>query len=262
MSNFSFTNSTLSPINTTAGSSTQATLAQAGSIDVVYYIAYVTCGAGVFTNILNVLVFISPKLKDSTYNLMMANSIVDIAFLTVSGLSISIYCGDPCLPNYFTLAGQIMQIWFVNYILRSLAILTTLIEIFISFQRLMLIKNKPFLKDVSVVKVLVVLTIISLLFYLPAFFTAKISSTYSPLVFLPNSTQIDFTRSKLIYFGAYTDFGTSRLSKIIMVALTIIRICLSTIVLLLINILSALEFQKRIQKKLNMAQKTNLTSKK
>ena len=219
------------------------------------------CLLGIFANFLNILVFLSPKLKDSTFKLMMANSFVEIAFLVISGLGISIFCGTPCLSNYFTYLGQILSIWFVNYIGRSMAVLSTLIEIFISFQRLMLIKNIRFLKDVSVIKVLVVLTIISLIYYLPAFFSAKIGQSLYPLVFFPNSTQIDFSRSKLVYVSVFTDFGNSHLGKILLATITIVRMFFATFVLLLINILSALEFKERIKKKLRMGQTANISSK-
>ena len=115
---------------------------------------------------------------------MLANSVVDLIFLLLSGLSVSVHCGNSCLANSRSLIGQILAVWLENYVTRALAVLGNLIDVFISFQRLMLIKNKTFLKDVSVTLVLFVLTIFSFIYYLPVFFTLKdhtiLLAAYSP----------------------------------------------------------------------------------
>ena len=138
MSNQSFVNSSVKNITTTI----RPLLAPNSSIDAIYYVGYVACIFGVLTNILNILVFLHPKLKDSTYKFMLADSVVDMAFLLISGISIALGCGNACLPNYNTYIGQIFSVWFVNYFSRALAVLGILIEIFVSFQRLMLIKKQ------------------------------------------------------------------------------------------------------------------------
>ena len=231
------------------------------SIHGIYYVGFVASIFGSLTNILCVLVFIHPKLKDSTFKFMLADSVVDLGILVISGINVTLTCGNVCMKNYNSYIGQVFSLWFVNYFARSLAVLNILIEIFVSLQRLMLIKNKRFLKDASVIKVLVILTVISFIYYLPAFFSQKIGQTYSPLVFLPNSTKVDMSKSRIIYFGTSTEFGTSQLGKLMIVVLTIVRIFFATVVLLSINILSALHFRRHIKKKSIMSQKSNITSK-
>ena len=151
------------------------------SVDLVFYLAYAVCIFGTITNLLNISVFMNTKLKDSTYKYYLANSVLDLFFLIISGVSVTLGCGNLCLPNYFSYTGQVFYVWFVNSFSRVIAVFNVLIEIYVSFHRLLLIKNKRFLKDISVIKVLFALLIISLLYYLPSFFSLKVIQTFYPV---------------------------------------------------------------------------------
>ena len=219
----------------------------------VYYFNYVACGFASVTNVVNILVFMSPKLKDPIYTFMLVNSIAEFLISSFSGVGVAFTCGAACTGNLQTRFGQVYVKWILNYSSRVLAVYNIQNEMFISFQRLMLIKNKKFFRDTSVALILTVLFVVSVFYYLPLLFMNEIVQTYSPLVHLHNSTQIDLDKSSAIYVTVLTSFGSGLAGKVVTAILTIIRILFATVFLFLVNGVSAFEFRKHIIKKRNIS---------
>lgn len=134
-----------------------------------------------------------------------------------------------------------------DYFTSSLAIFCILLEIFLSLQRYMILTNRKMLTNLSYKIVIPVIFIISLLYYAPFLFRKNILST--TVNYYSNGT---LTTSIKSYSLTFTAFGSSTAGKIIPIFLTVLRIFLGTIVLSLINILNALKFRERFNKRLQI----------
>lgn len=198
---------------------------------------------GTLFNLICILVFIHPKLKDSTYRFMLANSVAEFCYTLICAFIMYMYCGPMCSQNTTSLAAQIYFVWFIEYFTSCLAIYCILIEIYISIKRYLLIINKRILERLSNGLVILVLGVISLIYYAPILFIYKIESYQ---VVVNNQTQTYYTT-----MSSY--FGQTEIGKLIPTILSSVRAILVTIVLLIINIVSSLAFKRHMEKKASMS---------
>lgn len=191
------------------------------------------CFLGTFTSILNIIIFLNKKLKDQTYNYMLVISMVDFAYITIIGFEITFKCGSFCdiLKNSY--ATQVYTLWFADYLTSCLAIMNILIELFVSIQRLFIILNKKFLQNVSFRIVLILISLVSIVYYIPVLFVRKIAHDPSLNIF------------KIVF----TEFGDSNFGKSVPSVLSMIRLFFVLVCLSIVNFITFIEFKKHFSKK-------------
>jgi hypothetical protein len=196
---------------------------------------------------MNVAVLSSSKLKDPLYKFMMLISSVD--FLYMVQVVVGIFLEVECLPAPYLCGGDYAQYfasWFyqasANYLTSCLAIFSILSEIFLTIQRLFLIKKLNHLKSLTWRHVSPGIAVISLLYYAPVWF----SFTVVPTEVVYSYKGQNYTEWSL----ASTDIGNTVASSAILTSLQVFRTFLVMVVLLALNIASVFAFQKYMSKKL------------
>ena len=96
------------------------------------------CLFGILTNILNIAVFLHPKMKDVSFKYMLALAVSDVLYLSFLSASFIIYCKN-CVASQ-TVGYVIYFIVIFYYLTGSLALFDILIENFLSIQRYLLIQ--------------------------------------------------------------------------------------------------------------------------
>ena len=129
---------------------------------------------------------------------------------------------------------------FLLNIIRVLAIFSILIEIFLSIQRYMILKNKPYLKEKTHKRLLLGLLMASFIYYTPLLvFKQIVPFKYN------NQTTNSTTVSRQEYNLEYNELGLSRIGMVIPIVLQMIRFFLGSIVNSAINLVVTFEFRKR-----------------
>lgn len=198
----------------------------------------IICVFGVIANILNIAVFLNPKMKDPTFKYMLAISISNFFYAALLCYGFIIYC-DECELNK-SYGTQVFKIIANNYVSSSLAIFSNLVEIYLSMQRYFILTNKNSLQNISYKLVLLIIFLISSLYYINVLFCydiIKYEFVYQDRVLVTS------------YSTALSDYSRSDFGKIITVAFVMFRIILSTVVLLTINIINLYHFRKRFKQK-------------
>ena len=77
------------------------------------------CIFGMITNLLNILVFLNPSMKDPSFKCMLMISISDFFYLGINSYWFTFYCGDFYLNRYYS--AQIYNIYLIEYFERYLA---------------------------------------------------------------------------------------------------------------------------------------------
>lgn len=191
------------------------------------YVKIVISVFGMLTNLVNIIVFLSPKLKDVSYRLMMSKSVANIVYLAVAfELEIVVNCVN-CAWS-----GSFISVWdniaFGIYFLSCLAVFRILIDIAISIYTYCILINKPYNR--SLILVLVILFVVSLLYNLNKVFMLTALQ-------LPNQK----------YILMLTSFGLSYASQVIQIVTTVFRIFLAVVVVSLINLANVIKFSKRFK---------------
>lgn len=193
------------------------------------------CLFGVFTNSLNIAVFTMSKMKDSSFKYMLATSVSDFFYSIFELVYFLILCDDCKLKTkYFS---QIYKFLIDDYFTSSLAIFCILVDIVLSIQRYFILINKPFVQKSLHKWVLLFLFVIAIIYYLPVLFIKKI------ILVLNLTTNRNETVNE--YDLVSNDIGKSLFGKITPIVLLLIRMLLSTVLLVFINFLNAFEFRKR-----------------
>ena len=168
------------------------------------------CITGIITNIFNALVFLNPRMKDPSFKYMLAISISEIVYLSSNSFLFVTYCENDCPINSFY-STQIYSLFIHEYVSRSMAIYNILVDIFLSIQRFMILKNKPHLDAKSHNWLLIILLLIAFLYYLPITFFKTINPIYN------NSSNI--TKLNQEYKLELNDIGSSLVGKITLIFL-------------------------------------------
>ena len=206
--------------------------------------------SGIIASLINIIVFSSKNLREAhhTYNCFLCMSIAD--FTNLSLVLFARYLWIYCQPSPF-LCGSSMQYFtkFVDiatqdYLTSCLAIFSIFLEIFLTLQRYFLIINKKYLKDVTAIKIVPILAIISLIYYLPVFFNRVIA----------NDEIFVISLNKTVIFHKYstTEYGRSEAGRSILIFLSTVRIGSVMIILFILNIMTIFAFKKFMSKKSNI----------
>jgi hypothetical protein len=198
----------------------------------------ITCLFGVFTNTINIAVFLNRQLKDSTYKYMMCHSLSNLFYLTIITFNIMSDCAEFCSTSG-AYSMRIYELLFIDYLTSSLALFSILIDINLSLQRYLIVSNSRLSKFFTFKFVVPATFIFALIYYAPVLFLKDIVSNSF------EQTNATVSSYKLVQ----NDFGKSPLGHLISIVLTSFRIFLATIVLGFMNILSAYKFYMHLKSK-------------
>lgn len=185
---------------------------------------------------INIAVLFHLRHKDQTFKFLLAEALVDFAYLFIVAFAIFVYCGSPCNPD--SLLAKLYIIVWENYFTSCLAIYSILSEIFLSLQRLFIISSKSCFVNVSFVKTSATLACIALIFY-------------SPMLFLNRLDYIEPNKYKIV------PLFHNRLISIIDTILSSTRLVLATFGLFSINLITLIQFKKRIETKSKLLNNLN-----
>jgi hypothetical protein len=215
---------------------------------------------GMFTNSINIWVFTSPRLKNTSYKYMLTCSISNLLYLTLAFLTTFASCDCPTSHNYMA----VLYLFLFDSISASLAIFEIAAENILSLYTYYTLTNRVHLLTTKFAykRMVVVLATASILFYLNRPFARTIISRNT---IISSSNSLDdaddnnvenydstSTTEQLYYSEAYTNFGNSSLNKSISIVQTSIRLLLVVVVLTTLNVLNVIEFRKRFRRDNNV----------
>ena len=200
------------------------------------------CIFGTVTNLINIIVFLNPKLKNFQFKYLLSSSVCDIFYLGLLSFQLVVMCNECEISK--TYLTQLYAIIVDFYLTSGLALAFILIEIWISLQRYLMLKNKVcFLNRIAWPWIVTILALVSFLLYLPILFRYSIIEQEN----FNNQTH----QYKTTYSLKPTNFAES-FGKKIFVGLGLLRILLNTFVLSAVNLLVLNEFKKNFNKKIRL----------
>jgi hypothetical protein len=125
-----------------------------------------------------------------------------------------------------------------------MAMFNLFIQIFLSIQRIFLVMNKTFLHNLAVWKVVMILALGSLTFYIPVLIVQKIVKTE----FNKNTTSADSFNENM-YSVVSTQFGLSSAGTTFKTLLKVGRISTATIIFTIVNIVNYVCFKRFFDKR-------------
>lgn len=214
-------------------------------------IIYVFRAMGTCTAAVNAFVFANRTILDSsdTFYYLLIIAVAD--FLYLGPLLISNVLNKACSASSTQCSSGVqylalfMSISIQDYLSSSLAVFNIVMEIFLTIQRLYIFNNKVFPHPRFQVRhVFAIISIFSLLFYVPICFQTVIQTQY---VELKNGTMV------IEYSLVKTTFGKSVIGKLTPVILSTIRLILCGPILLAASIANIVYFQRYLDKKMSVS---------
>lgn len=206
-----------------------------------YFIIPIISLLGFILNMLCFIIFMSSKFKlKSKLKFLITKVLLEMLFCAFGIGFQNGLCVDNCTVSY-SLEFQIFRLYIHKFIGSSLYICTGLIEIFLTYDRyLILINRKNWLnKEVNFKYIILVSVIVSLIIFVPELFATKIvkSNQNSTNSFKIESTA--FGESKANFYYKMISISLANLTQII--------------ALFSISVLLSIEFRKFIQNKANLS---------
>jgi hypothetical protein len=208
---------------------------------------------GTIASLINVIIFSDKNFKDKIFTFLLVHSIVEFLYLFLLNFIPVPYCGVYCSFGLsHSYLACLIALAIDYYFTSCLAIFNIMVEITISLQRFLLLSNLNyclFLKNGSPFKILLVLFIISLLFYLPELFISKIDVL--PIDQIPNEYKMNSNETIDYYYITSTHFADENPNIVGYFELltNILRGPGAMVILTIINFLTVLKFKKHINKK-------------
>lgn len=196
---------------------------------------------GIITKLVNIFVFLNPKLKDITYKYMLVNSITNLIYLVISFAGVFTYNCTYC-PSSQTYPAVIFSIYLIFYVSSCLAIFRILVETAISVRTYLILINRNF-NRLNYKQILLTLFIISMVYYFRQPFIYYIIESNDQLV-----------------YASVNQFGNSSFFKSLVLVQFILRIFLAVILLTTINILNVIVFNRRLKSRLLMTKRKQLNT--
>ena len=188
-------------------------------------------GFGVVTNLINIIIFSNSKLKENIYTYLLTYSMSNFCFSLITSL-----CWVSRSGFIFPLSGSYASKFYETYFLftglNGFGILSALIEIAISFDRLLLIKKKKLL--VPPILVLVGMAIVSTSF----------ATIYGFVRTIKQNQLANGSSSMPTYSIVYNEFGASFAGQFLYITMIIFKNVILLISLTIINCVLAYEMKK------------------
>lgn len=198
---------------------------------------------GALFNFICIVVFFNPRLNDSAYKFMLANSCSEFIYTMISILQLFIYCGSSCASNKQSTPAKIYNLWFEKYLSNCLTIFSAMILIYVSLKQYIFMSStkKSHFKIPSSL-VIVLLTLASLVFYLPVVFMHKLNDAI-----VSNEATISLLP---------TSFGQRDEAKLVSTILLGIEMLIVTVVLLSIVIVLSFSFRTHLKRNASVISKS------
>jgi hypothetical protein len=199
----------------------------------------------------NILVFAHPNLTDPSFKILLTIAIADFLYLTLGLFSFVIDINCQPMPfmcgssvQYFT---YLFDYLYTYYLSNCLSLFSILAEIFLTTERILKIRNSNLFKNITVKTVILALTILSAVFYIPMFISFNLITT-GKFYLYKNDIYVEYNLAR-------SDFGISKTGSWLMSSQGIIRAFLVMIVLLVLNVVCILSFQSLVYEKANVSVK-------
>lgn len=194
----------------------------------------------ILTNVINVAVFLNPKLKDQSYKYLLFKSIANFFYSLFAFLNLIFnYCASCATPQ--TYFAGIYSLWFGNFILSPLALYRAILDNILSLYTYCILKNLNWFDD-----------------KLPSYkYIASISLLISTLlnVFILFGFDIvpviDTSLNTTKYLYLPNAFFTSSVFQGLSIFVITIRYFLAVFSLTVLNVLNAIGFRKRYKTRTN-----------
>lgn len=199
------------------------------------------CCMGAFTSLLNITIFLNPKLKDPIYKFYLTSSVIDLMYTVILANALFLSCGTVCDDlrgtNY---SNKFYWLFFDDYLTSCFAINNIIIELFVSIQRIIVLSNQNCFRNLKPTIVLPIIACIALIYYSPVLFLKEIVTNES---LFRNSTGFSLENTK---------FGNTTVGRIFPVVLASIRLLIASVVLFILNLFTLVKFRKHLNKKSNL----------
>jgi hypothetical protein len=202
----------------------------------------------------NIFVLSRAQLKDSSYKFMCINSINNLIYILIS-------ISYPILAAifHFEISNEkksFLELLFfliaIEYLNNCFALFNILMQLFLTIQRIFLLMNKPFFKNVFIWKVTFAFYLFSFVFNSPLFSIQTIRQRTEGGK--NNQTVIEY------YSLAPTSFGQTSFGRQVRPILISIRLLLICVVLSALNLFNYYLFKKYAQRKNNLLNKNQRNS--
>ena len=226
MSSFSSNNTSLN-ISTEKGSVNTL-------VNEVYYIFIIPflCFFGTITNFISVISLIRLGDKNHIYKFMLAGSSTNCLYMFLCGFIFLPNCDRICSIDQNSLIVNIYSLLIIDYFTSSLAILISFIEVAMCLQRYSIITNSKRFKFKKFNLNFPAIVLLSFVVYLPRLFLKEIITS-------PNGR----------YASVETALAKTQFGLVLNSLMSIVRGPLFLLVILVINVLTAIECAKLMKKK-------------
>ena len=199
---------------------------------------------GIFSNLINILVFLSPRLKDTSYKLMHVKAVSNLVyFLIAFETEILTFCVNCAWSSSYAAGFNYCYVYI--YFSSCLHLLTIAIDVVLSVYTYCILINKPWLGRFTFLWISIALFAVSLGFY-----------GQKPLVFaiypIGNTGNFYYT---------YSAFGASTTNKTLQIVQSFTRVFLAIVVVTVINVFNVVKFSKRYKGKIFALKTTGHSSK-
>ena len=197
------------------------------------YVLPTVCGLGFLANIINIVIFSNSELKEDIYTYLLAHSISNCLYTILT-----FFCWLSRSGSLFAYSSsyesKFYEIYFFFTGLNGFGTLSALIEIAISFDRLLLMKRVK-ITQVRMPPwfVIAVMVIVS----------ALVSSVYSVI------RAVKQTSSLSVYVVVFNQFGNSVQGKLLYTIVTVLKNIGPILILFVVNCMLTIEIKKFYDKK-------------
>jgi len=213
------------------------------------------CIVGTVAQLINISVLTLPTFKDSSYKYIQINSINNMLYLLFVGLFNFYWCGFNCKIENKSLFFVIYYLAIDEYLTSCMAMFNLFIQIFLSIQRIFLVTNKKFLHNIAVWKVVLIIAILSLTFYIPVLVVQKIVKTENN-----KNTTISQSYDENMYSVVSTEFGLSSAGTTFKTLLKVGRISTATIIFTIVNTINYVSFRRFFNKRSKLLKLNKFTN--
>jgi hypothetical protein len=190
----------------------------------------------ILTNVVNIAVFLNPKLKDDTYKYLIFKSIANFFYSLFAWLNV-IFTNCPTCATPQTYFACFFSLWFGNFIQSPLVLFRAILDNIISLYTFCILKNLNWFKRLPSYKYI---TLISLII-------STILSMYIP--FGSGIISVVDNNGNTKYLYRANDFFNTSLFQTVAISFNSLRYFLAVFLLTFLNVLNAIGFRKRYKKR-------------
>jgi hypothetical protein len=193
---------------------------------------------GLITNLINMIIFSNKCFREKIFRYLIVHSISETLYFFFTILLFFPYCVWICPKEISSSYFSNMIILYIDkYLTSVLALFSLMIEMKITIQRYLVVKNEKIVSSINYLKQVGIIFTISSIVYMPELFFNKIIKL-----------QVNQTESKHFYRVTKTDHGIKYNGTYSMVV-NLIRGPIFVSVLTIFNLLTIIKFRKQMETK-------------